>query len=108
MKKIPTRKENPTGLHGRYEIRKVVPHPKAGQPKPGNLGAFFTDPGVYPDYTTVPVDSEAEYFVLRLDENGGDLNHIKACRIGIHAYADAIEPFIPQLAKDIRERYPLL
>jgi hypothetical protein len=45
---------------------------------------------------------------MRLYLGGKDINHIKACRIGIHAYADAIEPFIPELAKDLKERYPLL
>lgn len=85
MSNIQTQKENPTGLHQRYHIEKI------------------TDFG-----RIVPIDRDAEYFVMRLDEGGKDRNHIKACRIGIHAYAGAIEPFIPQLAKDLRERYPLL
>ncbi|MBL7942466.1 MAG: hypothetical protein JNM00_06855 [Flavobacteriales bacterium] len=55
-----------------------------------------------------PVDKDAEYFVMRLDTGGKDINHIKACRIGIHAYADAIEPHLPELARDLRERYPLV
>ena len=45
---------------------------------------------------------------MRLDEKGKDREHIKACRIGVHAYADAIEHKLPELAKDLRERYPLL
>jgi hypothetical protein len=83
--RIPTRKENPKGLHQRYHIQKISEF--------GNV---------------IPIDREAEYFVMRLDEGGSDINHIRACRIGIHAYADAIEPFIPDLALDLRERYPLL
>jgi hypothetical protein len=85
-KNIPTQSENPTGLHQRYYIQKLS-----------------ADEDIY-----VPVDDNAEYFVMRLDEGGSDINHIKACRIGVHAYADAIENHIPQLAKDLRERYPLL
>ena len=92
MNKIPTQTENPTGLHQRYYIQKIV-HPN-----------YFEEPGM----KLAPVDEGSEYFVMRLDEGGKDRNHIKACRIGIHAYADAIEQFIPELAKDLRERYPLL
>ena len=62
----------------------------------------------FPTLVKKPVDKNAEYFVMRLDEGGKDRNHIKACRIGIHAYADAIQQFIPELANDLRERYPLL
>jgi len=80
-----TQKQNPKGLHKRYFIKKID--------KNGKL---------------IPIDEFAEYFVLRLDDYGSDLNHIKACRIGIHAYANAIESTIPQLAKDLRDRYPLI
>jgi hypothetical protein len=54
------------------------------------------------------VDRGSEYFVMRLDEGGKDREHIKACRIGVHAYADAIEHHLPELAKDLKSRYPLL
>lgn len=77
-KSIPTQEQNPKGLHQRFYVEKLN-----GE----------TDP-------------KAEYFVLRLDNNGKDPNHINACRIGIQAYATAIEPFIPELAKDLKERYP--
>lgn len=93
MKRIPKKEDNPSGLHIRYSIRKIVGWRKDGF-------------GVRP--ITKAVDKGAEYFVMRLDEGGSDFNHIKACRIGIHAYADAIEQFIPELAKDLRNRYPLL
>lgn len=85
MKSIPTQTENPTGLHQRYAIRKILPNG-----------------------TTVARDTNSEYFVLRLDEGGKDIEHIKACRIGINAYADAIQHHLPELAKDLKERYPLL
>lgn len=109
MKKIPTQTENPTGLHQRYIIKKVVPHPQAGQELPGAIGNYSKlRAGHYPDFEIKDVDRNAEYFVLRLDEGGKDPEHIKACRIGVNAYADAIEHHLPELAKDLKERYPLL
>ena len=94
---IPTQIENPNGLHNRYYIQKV-----AGWKELENKYGP-------PQYEAIlkPVDKDAEYFVMRLDD-GGDLDHVKACRIGIHAYADAIERHLPVLAKDLRERYPLI
>lgn len=89
MNKIPTQSENPNGLHQRYYIQKIV--------RSGKIG-----------FELIPTDATAEYFVMRLDKGGKDFEHIKACRIGIHAYADAIEHHLPELAKDLRERYPLL
>lgn len=89
MKSIPTQKQNPKGLHQRYKIMKLVENKLGG-------------------YVLTTPDEDSEYFVMRLDTGGKDINHIKACRIGIHAYSDAIEPFIPELAKDLKERYPLL
>lgn len=80
--------DNQRGLYQKYSIKKLV--------KENGL------------IKESPVSKDAEYFVLRLDEGGKDRNHIAACRIGIHAYADAIESFIPELANDLRERYPLL
>lgn len=89
-----SKEENPNGLHQRYFIKKYVGMRRTG---------LITAEPIFED-----VDPKAEYFVMRLDENGKDINHIKACRIGVHAYADAIESTIPQLAKDLRQRYPLL
>jgi hypothetical protein len=95
MKQIPTQSENPTGLHQRYHIQKIV---RADGP--------FDDGKS--NYKTEPTDVGAEYFVMRLDEGGKDPEHIKACRFGVHAYADAIQHHLPELAKDLKERYPLL
>jgi hypothetical protein len=85
MKKIPFRSQNPKGLHRRYYIEKVDP-----------------------DGIPMRCDENAEYFVLRLDKAGRDSEHVKAGRIGVHAYADAIAHHLPQLAADLKERYPLL
>lgn len=75
---IPTREQNPNGLHQRYIVAK----------------------------TRGKLDEKAEYFVLRLDNNGNDPNHIKACRRAIAVYAHEISEHIPQLAKDLQQRYP--
>lgn len=95
---------NPNGLHERYFVQKIV---KVSNPKfsPAHKICEANEP-YFLERRNVSPDSE--YFVLRLDANGSDHNHIAACRIGIHAYADAIESAIPQLAKDLRERYPLI
>jgi hypothetical protein len=95
---IPTQGDNPNGLHQRYVISKIIGFDRHED--------FFGNP--YFTRQTKPVDSGSEYFVMRLDEGGSDIQHIKACRIGVHAYADAIEHHLPELAKDLRERYPVL
>lgn len=89
---IPTKEENPKGLYQKYLIRKIT--------------GWRNDRVTFDrHFRTKAVDDHAEYFVLRLDINGGDSNHIKACRKAIQVYADEIEATIPQLAKDLRERY---
>lgn len=107
---IPTQQENPHGLHQRYYIQKIVPttreDAKNWQKEFGNPLDIYSAKDA-PSYKLVDLDKDAEYFVLRLDDGGSDPEHIKACRIGIHAYADAIEHKLPELAKDLRERYPL-
>lgn len=100
MKKIPTQVENPNGLHQRYIIKKVVLSDM------DIAGASFVDPNNR--FKLIDVDPDSEYFVMRLDEGGKDPEHIKACRIGVHAYAEAIKHHLPELAKDLIERYPLL
>jgi len=79
MKKIPTQEENPKGLYLRYNVTKTD-----GE----------------------PVGDDAEYFVLRLDEGGDDIKHIKACRKAIRVYAKKIKNHLPQLSQDLLERYP--
>lgn len=100
MSKIPTQIENPKGLHQRYQIRKIV------STDMNIAGATFVD--TKNPFRVVDADPNAEYFVMRLDTDGSDLKHIAACRIGIHAYADAIYPHLPELAIDLKTRYPLL
>jgi hypothetical protein len=96
---LPTQSKNPKGLHQRYYVAKIIDWQYIGD---NFLGSPMYKP-VLED-----VDDEAEYFVMRVDEGGSDLKHIAACRIGVHAYANAIEAHLPDLAKDLRERYPLL
>ena len=78
MKKIPTQQENPEGLHLRYIITKTD-----GE----------------------PIDENAEYFVLRLDDGGDDIKHIKACRKAIKVYAKKIKKHLPELSKELLSRY---
>lgn len=52
-----------------------------------------------------PVDDNAEYFILRLDNNGKDKKHIEACRKAVITYANEISDHLPQLSKDILDRY---
>ncbi len=66
--------------------------------------------GAYPRYCVTklsgkPVDPEAHYFVLRLDNGGSDPKHIAACRVAILAYANAIHEHIPHLAQDLFDEY---
>ena len=90
---LPIKKENPNGLHQRYVIRKVV-------------GAKITNQilGTY-NLITKPVDPLSEYFVMRLDNGGKDPVHIDACRKAVLYYAELIKDHIPQLSKDLIERY---
>ncbi len=94
---LPTQEENPEGLHQRYYIQKIT-----------GWGESLGVKGLFDSPILEDTDEGAEYFVARLDWGGSDLKHIQACRIGMHAYADAIEEHLPKLAQDIRERYPLL
>ena len=78
MNTIPTQTENPKGLHKRYIIAKA---------------------------NGEPVDENAEYFVLRLDENGDDLSHVAACRKAVITYANEIRHHLPYLAADLIDKY---
>ena len=74
---IPTKEENPTGLHQKYILTKA---------------------------DGSPVDEGAEYFVLRLDDEG-DPAHVRACWHAMLTYAKEIEKVLPDLAADIERRY---
>lgn len=86
--------ENPHGLHQKYYIQKIV------QSIPDSLGK--------PSYYLKPIDNDAEYFVLRLDKNQRDKNHLKACLVAINAYADEIKKHLPQLSDDLKKQYPVI
>jgi len=93
--KIPLRDENPKGLHTRYYIQKIV----------GSVGKedFFGNSYYEPELEEVGDGSE--YFVLRLDDGGSDLKHIEACRKAVLHYAELIKDHLPELSKDLIERY---
>lgn len=75
---IPTQEQNPKGLHQRYVVSKT-----SGE----------------------PVDETAEYFILRLDLGGSDSKHINACRKAVLTYANEIKEHLPELSKDLIDRY---
>lgn len=71
-------------------------------------------PGLYRKYNIEkadgrPVDPRAEYFVLRLDGHGAstdiDRAHRNACIAAVRCYAARIEPWLPELAREICEKY---
>lgn len=51
-----------------------------------------------------PLDPTAKYFVLRLDD-GGEPNHVSACRKAVLAYANEIKDFLPKLSNDLIKKY---
>jgi hypothetical protein len=53
------------------------------------------------------VNPNAEYFVLRLDTQCPDYEHSIASRAAASVYASRIEPSLPKLAKDLREKHGL-
>lgn len=71
-----------------------------------------TEPtGLFRKYTITkadgsPVHPEFLGFVLRLDQHA-EPNHRAACLAALATYADAIEPHIPDLARDLRVKYNL-
>ena len=53
---------------------------------------YLEEKGILPKYIIQksngdPISPNAEYFVLRLDDNGSDTDHIWACRRAIVLYA---------------------
>ena len=76
---LPTQKENPNGLHQKYDLK-------------------HTDGS--------PIDPRNEYFVLKVAGLEAT-DHIIASRIAVRAYADAIKDTRPELAEDLMRRYPL-
>jgi hypothetical protein len=91
--KIPTQAENPNGLHQKYYIQRIVPE---GEDFFGN-----------PKYGLKPVDKDAQYFILRLDNGGSDPKHIAACRKAVLCYANEIKDHLSELSKDLIEKYSI-
>lgn len=65
--------------------------------------------GLYQKYRVNKVEGEtdlsADYFVLRLDENGKDPRHAAASKQALALYAILISDHMPELSKDICDRY---
>jgi hypothetical protein len=71
---IPSKAENPNGLHHRYNVTKADGSPR---------------------------DPNAAYFVLRLDSGGSDPAHIKACRAAAREYARCAPGHLRQMADEL-------
>lgn len=82
------------GLYNKYYIQKIVPKNKK----------FFKSWLDKNEYDLEPLDKNFEGFVLRLDKNG-DLNHVNASRKAILTYAEEIKDYLPELSKDLIEKY---
>lgn len=54
----------------------------------------------------IPTDKNAEYFVLRLDEEC-EPQHREACLEAINIYADKIKNTYPKLSEDIKRKYAI-
>lgn len=76
---VPSEKENPYGLNGRYIITKA---------------------------DGSPTDPRAVYFVLRLD-SFGDPAHVHACREAAEMYAcaaeDSLSPIVERIGEELYE-----
>ena len=73
MSKIPSKEENPEGLHRRYDVKKIY----------GGL------------------TGKEIYFVLRIDADGDDPEHLMACQAAARVYAHQIKDHIPKLSHDL-------
>lgn len=78
---LPTPEENPNGLHGRYKVTKA---------------------------DGSPCDPKAIYFVLRIDGNGSDLEHIAACRLAAMKYVQNAPDHLQQMANELQSLLLLL
>lgn len=78
MNEIKTKAEKPKGLFQKYIIYKA-------------------------DGT--PLNENAEYFVLRLDNQCSDRKHVEACRKAVLLYALEIGEHLPKLSKDLLNKY---
>lgn len=100
--------ENPNGLHARYSIRKIIEVPNPKLSVPDGIYTKRVDRISPTVLKTKEVDKGSEYFVLRLDTCGSDIEHIKACRVAVNAYAEAIKHHLPRLSEELIKKYPLL
>jgi hypothetical protein len=48
-----------------------------------------------------PCDSNAKYFVLRLDWNGSDKDHVEACRMAARAYIKNVPERLQKVASEL-------
>ena len=51
-----------------------------------------------------PINPSNEYFVLKVNGDG-DKRHIEACRKAVLVYANEIADQLPELSKELKEKY---
>ena len=92
-----TQLENPTGLHQKYYIQKISHITE--------VDSDNFDPKLFQHQSFLePLDDGFEGFVLRLDK-GGDPKHVEACRKAVLKYAEEIKDYLPELSKDLLDKY---
>lgn len=107
LKRKPHQAAPQKGLMRKYHIQKVVKIQNPDFAPTARVSQVINNYDSHIE-ALVPVDKGAEYFVLRLDTGASDLEHVKACRIAINAYAEAIKLHMPQLWDDLVKRYPII
>jgi hypothetical protein len=107
MKALKTRLQNPMGLNQRYVVRKIELSLNPNFSPSHKVSQVINNHDQYLPIIA-PVNKDAHYFILRLDEMQSDPYHLAACRIAVRAYARSIKFHLPELAKDIFDKYPLI
>lgn len=51
-----------------------------------------------------PLSKGSKYFVLRYDNGGSDMIHIRACQKALLVYAEEVRDHIPKLSLELKER----
>jgi len=87
---------NTKGLYQKYFIQKVEYGPVIGHDLLGRPIHSFK-------YKSTR-DGD-EYFVLKLEGGGTSDIHIEASRKAVLLYAEIIKPYLPELSKDIFDKY---
>lgn len=100
-KKVEPEQPKEKGLYQKYFIQKIVKNPDYMN----KITDTFMGEDATPEFILKPTDSDAEYFVLRLDDGGSDPIHVEACRQAVLTYATMIRNHLPELSGDLFKKY---